>query len=104
MYTHSNFAFLKSNTTRECESNLVFMSNISNDFIIQLKGGQKTILKKGMAREEVIKLLGQPSSSRACRNPFNEKLIFRTADTNLAGNACLVFFIRKQLEYVSKLT
>lgn len=77
---------------------------INNGFIITLKGGETTVLKKGMKRSEVIKLLGEPSLNKPCRSPHNEKLVFKAGSSNLEHHSYLVFFIRQQLEYVIKST
>jgi hypothetical protein len=80
------------------------MINFSNQYTINIKGGDVIRLKKGMTIQEVISLLGNPSKIEKCVNKSNEKLVFKlSSDLIVTVSTYTILFTRQQLVYVAKL-
>jgi len=76
------------------------MSNFTNDYTIYVNGGEIIRLKRGMAKKEVLNLLGQPVKTEKCNNIFNEKLVFKLTSRHLTARSYTILFTREQLVYV----
>ena len=79
------------------------MHKLINHYTLPLSNGEEVLLKKGMTRNEVIALLGNPCKTEPCRNESNEKLIFRINSHGLASSHYAVLFIQQSLFYVAKI-
>ena len=80
------------------------MNTIINEYQINLKSGETLRLKKGMSKQEVISILGNPFKVESCKNQSNEKLIFKiNSSLKLTDTSYTILFTRQELVYVAKL-
>ncbi|PBQ30616.1 hypothetical protein CNR22_02120 [Sphingobacteriaceae bacterium] len=79
------------------------MINFSKQFTINLTEGKVACLKKGMTKQEVITILGNPVKIENCKNICNEKLVFKINGHQVVrGSTYTLLFTREQLVYVAK--
>lgn len=78
------------------------ITSFSNGFIINLMG-ELVRLQKGMPKNEVTALLGEPVKTEACSSPLNEKLVFKINSGKPVSTRYSLLFTNKLLVYVAKL-
>lgn len=78
------------------------ITNFSNEFVINIKG-ELVRLNKGMSKNEVLLILGEPFKVEPCENKFNEKLIFKINNGRPISTRYSVLLFDEKLVYVAKL-
>ncbi len=78
------------------------LSNISKEYAINIRG-ELVRLHKGMTKNEVITILGEPLKLEDCSSKLNEKLVFKIDNGKATGVRYSVLFNSDQLVYVAKL-
>ncbi len=78
------------------------LRNISKEFVLNIKG-DLVRLHKGMTKNEVINILGEPLKLETCASKLNEKLVFKLNNDKAMGVRYSILFNNGQLVYVAKL-
>lgn len=78
------------------------IASVSNEYVINIMG-ELMRLKKGMSKEDVMSILGEPVKIESCTNPVNEKLVFKINNGKPVSTRYSVLFTNEQLVYVAKL-
>lgn len=78
------------------------ITSVSNEYVINIMG-ELMRLKKGMSKEDVTAILGEPLKMESCTNPVNEKLVFKVNNGKPVSTRYSVLFTNEQLVYVAKL-
>ena len=74
----------------------------SNGFVLNIKG-DLTRLEKGMSKQDVLAILGEPLRIEECSGEFNEKMIFKLYSNGHTSNRYSVLFTSNTLVYIAKL-
>lgn len=73
------------------------MSNVANEFIIELNG--KLIrVNKGITIQELVLAIGDPYKIEGCLNPINQRYIYKSGTVNRYA----VLFTKEKLVYIAK--
>jgi hypothetical protein len=78
------------------------LTNFSNEFVIN-RMGEMVRLQKGMSKNEVTSILGEPFKIELCTNVLNEKLVFKINNGRTIDTRYSILFTNEQLVYVAKL-
>lgn len=78
------------------------IANLSKEFLINY-GDHLVRLKQGMIKEKVFEILGNPIRSEECKNPVNEKLVFKIPYGRSLSVSYSILFLDQHLNYVIKL-
>jgi hypothetical protein len=78
------------------------ISNFSNEFVINVMG-ELVRLNKGMSKNEVISILGEPFKVESCDNKHNIKLVFKINNGRPISTRYSALFFNEELVYVAKL-
>jgi hypothetical protein len=65
--------------------------------------GELVRLNKGMSRNEVISILGEPCKVESCDNKLNEKLVFKINSGRPISTRYSVLLFNQELVYVAKI-
>lgn len=65
--------------------------------------GELVRLQKGMSKNEVTFILGEPFKIELCTNLLNEKLVFKINNGRTISTRYSILFTNEQLVYVAKL-
>jgi hypothetical protein len=65
--------------------------------------GELMRLHKGMSKNDVTSILGEPFKIESCSNELNVKLVFKINNGRATGVRYSVLFTNEQLVYVAKL-
>ena len=76
--------------------------NLSKDYLINLKG-DFIRLRKGMTKQEVKNILGEPYKIENCTNLSNKKLFFKIKSDRPANVTYSILFTEESLIYVVKI-
>jgi hypothetical protein len=77
------------------------LSNFSKEFLI-IFNGDFIRLKKGMNKQEVMKILGEPFKIENCSSEINEKLLFKITKSHFSSVTYSVLFTGDELVYAAK--
>lgn len=66
--------------------------------------GELVRLNKGMSKNTILSLLGEPFKTESCANRLNEKLVFKINAGRPASARYSVLLFNEELVYVAKLT
>jgi hypothetical protein len=78
------------------------ITSFSDGFVINLMG-ELIRLRKGMQKNEVTALIGEPVKTEICSSPLNEKLVFKINSGKPVSTRYSLLFTNKLLVYVAKL-
>lgn len=65
--------------------------------------GELVRLHKGMSKNDVTTILGEPFKIESCANELNEKLVFKISNGRPVSTRYSILFTSEQLVYVAKL-
>lgn len=65
--------------------------------------GELVRLHKGMSKNDVTTILGEPFKIESCANELNEKLVFKINNGRPVSTRYSILFTSEQLVYVAKL-
>lgn len=75
---------------------------MSNEFVINIMG-ELVRLHKGMSKNDVTSILGEPFKIESCANELNIKLVFKINNDRAMAARYSILFTSEQLVYVAKL-
>ena len=75
---------------------------VFNGFLV-MRDGEIIKLEKGMAKRDVISILGEPIRMEDCKSTVNEKLIFKINSGNPTPVLYSILFTMEELVYAAKL-
>jgi hypothetical protein len=78
------------------------VSNFSKEFIINMMG-ELVRFYKGMSKDDVTEILGEPYKIESSDNILNEKLVFKINNGNAISVRYSILFTSNELVYVAKL-
>lgn len=78
------------------------ISNFSKEFVINMMG-ELVRFYKGMSKNDVTEILGEPYKIEECANKLNEKLVFKINNGKAMNVRYSVLFTSNELVYVAKL-
>ncbi len=77
-------------------------TNFSKEFVITIMG-ELVRLRKGMSKNDVTEILGEPFKIDPSTNTQNEKLVFKINNGKAMGVRYSILFTSNELVYVAKL-
>lgn len=68
-----------------------------------MREGEIIKLNKGMTKQEIISILGEPVKMEDCKSTVNKKLIFKINSGNSTPVLYSILFTMEELVYAAKL-